>query len=58
MGEKNEYSQSDPLKTAWKTASPPPRRWGGIFRNDRFLPRRRKSWRPHFGHAKPHGQES
>ncbi|MEM9702406.1 MAG: hypothetical protein AAF907_08185 [Planctomycetota bacterium] len=46
------------LTDAFDRASPPLRRWGGKFANPRLLPRVKKSTQPHFGHAKPHGQEA
>lgn len=39
-------------------ASAPSRRYDGKFYTPKFKPRRPKSVKPHFGYAKPHGQEN
>lgn len=47
------------IRTEFRAVSPMlHRRWGGRFANPRLRPRRRRSVRPIFGYAKPHGQES
>jgi hypothetical protein len=47
------------IKSEFKAASPMlHRRWDGKFYNARIKPRRKKAVKPHFGYAKPHGQES
>ena len=50
------YTRPGALEESFRKASPPLRRWGGMFTNTRFLPRRRRNLKPVFGHAKPHGQ--
>ena len=47
------------IKSDFKASSPMlHRRWDGKFYNARMKPRRKKSVKPHFGYAKPRGQES
>lgn len=47
------------IKSEFKAVSPMMhRRWDGKFYNAKMKPRRKKSTRPIFGYAKPHGQQS
>lgn len=47
------------IKSDFKAVSPMlHRRWGGRFYNPKLKSRRRKSVKPHFGYAKPRGQEN
>jgi hypothetical protein len=47
------------VKSEFKAASPMlHRRWDGKFYTAKLKPRRKKSVKPAFGYAKPHGQEN